>query len=352
MNERLRYGLVGCGEIAVHTSKAILNSQASCVVHCMDIRGELAEDLAAKHGAKAATRLEDLLGDEQVQAVIISTPHYLHAPLAIQAAQAGKHVISEKPMACTLAEADAMIEAADKAGVKLGILLPQRLGFHVQKARELVRGGAVGRVLAFQFHSMSAKPESYWHGGYTGRAKDDWRMYLEKSAGGILIMNMVHNLDSFVCILDPAPQRIYAEHSTLATKVEVEDYLSMVMRLKDGAIVSLDASSAAPGKESHGDRIYGEKGQIDLGRNVFRVFLTEPSADLKAGEWLEISKPPTWPDTRTEYVDRFAQAVLTGGEPPVSGREGRRSLEIIRGAYLSMKRGRPVKFPVRERPEA
>lgn len=349
MSERVRYGLIGCGEIAVQTSKSILSSGASCVVHCMDVRGPLAEDLAAKHGAKATANLDDLLKDDRVQAVIVSTPHYLHSPLAVRAARAGKHVIGEKPMATTLDEADAMIEAADKAGVKLGVLLPSRLGFHAQKARELVRGGAIGRVLAYQFHAMSNKPESYWHGGYTGRAKDDWRMFLGRSGGGILIMNLVHNIDTFISILDPAPQRIYAEYSTLATKVEVEDYLCLVMRLAEGAVVSLDAASAAPGKESYGDRIYGEQGQIDLGRKTLRVYLEQPWGDLKAGEWLEIPKPEDFPsDTRGAYVDAFSRAVLTGGEPPVSGREGRRSLEVIRGAYLSMKRGRPVEFPVQE----
>jgi UDP-N-acetyl-2-amino-2-deoxyglucuronate dehydrogenase len=345
----LRYGLIGCGEIAVQTSKAILSSQASCVVHCMDVRGDLAADLAAKHGAKATADLDNLLRDDQVQAVIVSTPHHLHAPLAVKAAQAGKHVISEKPMATTLDEADAMIAAAERAGVKLGVLLPLRLNYQAVKAGELVRGGAIGRVLAYQFHAMAAKPESYWHGGYTGRAKDDWRISLDTSGGGILIMNMVHNLDTFVSILDPSPKRVYAEYSTLATKVQVEDYLSLVMRLSDGAVVSLDASSAAPGRESFGDRIYGEKGQIDLGKGVLRVYVSQPQGDLKPGQWNEIPAPADYPsDTRLAYVDGFSRAVLEGGDPPVSGHEGRRSLEIIRGAYLSMKRGRPVEFPVSE----
>jgi predicted dehydrogenase len=352
--------MIGCGEISLQTSKAVLASQSCQVVHCMDIRKELATDLAARHGARASDRLEDLLGDKEVQAVVISTPHATHAPLAIAAAQAGKHVLGEKPMATTLPEADAMIAAAQKAGVKLGTFLPMRFGFTVQKARELVAGGAIGPVLAYQFHSMALKPDHYWEGGYTGRCKDPWRKYLSSGGGGILIMNLVHNLDSFVYIVDPSPQRVYAEYSTEATKVEVEDYLSMVMRLKGGAVVSLDAASAAPGKESYGDRIYGQKGQIafirtafgtqtvSTGRRGLSVYLQEPWNGIKAQEWVELPPPEKHPDSRAQYLDGFAKAVLEGGEVPVPGTEGRRSLEIIRGAYLSMQRGVPVEFPVKE----
>jgi predicted dehydrogenase len=347
MSDRLRFAFLGCGEISLHTSASILASEHCRAVACMDIRRELADDLAARHGAGATDRLDDVLNDDEVQAVVISAPHWQHAPLSIAAAQAGKHVLVEKPMACTLAEADAMIAAADAAGVKLAVFLPQRLGFAYAKASELLRAGAIGEVIAYKIHGMSHKPPHYWHGGYTGRARDDWRISLATSGGGYLIMNQIHNLDSLVSLIDPRPQRIYAEYGTLNTPVEVEDFLSFVMRLAGGAIVSLDGASAAVGGESHGDRVYGTKGQLHVGKGC-RVFLAEPWGDLKAEEWIELPAPQDHPNSRTAYIDAFAQAVMHDAAPPVDGREGRRSLEIARGAYLSMQRGRPVDFPVRE----
>jgi predicted dehydrogenase len=360
VSNRVRFGLIGCGEIAVQTSRSVLASGACQVVHCADVRKELADDLAGKHGARSTTRYEDLLADKDVQAVVLAVPHALHAPIAIAAAKAGKHVLGEKPMACTLTEADAMIAAAKKAGVKLGLLFPMRYSFNVMKARELVAAGAIGRVIGYQFHAMMLKPSSYWRGGYTGRCQDDWRMHLASSGGGMLIMNLVHNLDAFVYILDPKPQRIYAEYSTLATPVEVEDIVSFVMRLRDGALVTLDCSSIAPGKESYGDRIFGEKGQIaftrthfgsftaSTGRRGLGLFLEEPWNGMKAQEWLEIAPPEEKADGRRDCLDAFAKAILEGADSPCPGEQGRRSLEIIRGAYLSMKRGGPVEFPVVE----
>ena len=224
----------------------------------------------------------------------------------------------------------------------------QRLGSAYAKARELVVGGAIGKVVAVKIHGMGNKPESYWHGGFTGRAKDDWRMSLATSGGGYLIMNLIHNLDSMVAIIDPQPERIYAEYVTARTPVEVEDFISAVMRLADGTVVSLDGSSAAIGGESFGDRYYGTGGQIAIGGRGLRVYLDEPCGDLPAGEWVKIPKGEQAANTRTVMVDRFAEAVTTGGDVPVSGVQGRRALEIARGAYLSMQQGGPVTFPVGE----
>ena len=348
MSDRLAYALIGCGEIAVQTSKGVLASEKGRVVHCMDIRGDLAEDLAARHEARATDQLDVVLADEEVQAVIVSTPHYTHSPLAVRAAEAGKHVLVEKPVACTLAETDAMIAAAEKAEVKAGVMHVQRLGFAYATARELVQGGAIGNVVAAKIHGMSDKPGSYWHGGFTGRVKDDWRTRLASAGGGYLIMNQIHNLDSMVSILDPTPQRIYAEYGTFRTPVEPEDYLSFVLRLEGGAIVSLDGSSAAVGGGSFGDHIYGACGQVVISREGLQVYVNRPWGELDVDTWNDIPAPADPPNTRSVMVDAFADAVFTDAEVPVPVRQGRRALEIVRGALLSMQRGAPVEFPVKE----
>ena len=348
MSERLNLAFLGCGEISVHSSDAVSRSARARIVHCMDIRKDLAADIAGRHDAKSTDELDVVLADADVQAVVISTPHFQHAPLSIAAARAGKHVLVEKPMACTLTEADAMIAAADDAGVKLAVFLPQRLSFGYATARRLVAAGAIGDVVAYKIHDLADKPGDYWHGGFTGRAKDDWRMSLATSGGGFLLMNEIHNLDSFVSIVDPRPQRIYAEYGTFRTPVEVEDFLSMVMRLDSGAVVSLDGSSAAVGCETHGDRVYGTKGQLAPGNKTCRVHLSEPWEDIPADQWVELTAGEDYPDSRTAYLDAFCRAVMDDTDPPVSGAEGRRSLEIARGAYLSMRRGAVVSFPVQE----
>ncbi len=349
MPERFRYALVGCGEIAVRTLEAILNSEVAEVVCCMDVKESMAEDLGVRCGGTWTTDYADVLADDRVQAVILSTPHYLHEPQTIAAAEAGKHVIVEKPIACNLKQADAMIAATERARVKLDVLYPRRFSFCTETARRLVREGAIGEVSAIQFHGMGDKPETYWNSGWSGRVRTDWRTSREKSGGGMTIMNLSHNIDAMVHILDMKPTQIFAEYDNFRTPIsEVEDFMSFVMRLESGAIVSLNASSAAPGDESLGDRIYGEKGQIVMRARSIRVYVTESWGDLKGGEWNEFSAPEGHIDGRRRHVDGFARAVMEGGEAPVSGRDARRALEIVRGAYISGRTGEPVKFPVVE----
>ncbi len=350
MSEPFGYGMVGCGEIATYTSERILDSDRCRLIQCMDPVETLAADIAARHaGATYTTRFEDILENGRVEGVIISTPHYLHMPQTIAAAQAGKHVLVEKPIACTLSEADAMIAACSHADVTLGVLYPARFGFPIETARRFVRGGAIGTVHAVQFHFMYEKAPCYWTGGYTGRAKTDWRMSRAKSGGGVTLINLSHDLDAMNHILDMQPIRIQSEYDTHRTPgVDVEDFMSFIMRLRTGTIVSLNASSAAAGSLIFGTQIYGEKGVIHITSPGLRVFTREPFEGLKPDAFTEIATPPDAADGRRLHVDGFARAARVGQPAPVSGEEARRTLEIIRGAYLAGKRHAAVEFPVQD----
>ena len=142
----LRIGMIGCGEIAVQNAKAVHEAPNATIAAVADVNEAVAQDLAGRYNAPYHTATEELLARDDVDAVVISVPHFLHAPLAIQAAQAGKHVIVEKPMATTLAEAEQMLAAANAAGVQLATLYCQRYLPYVQRAKSLIDQGALGRV--------------------------------------------------------------------------------------------------------------------------------------------------------------------------------------------------------------
>src|SRR3954469_22775268 len=114
---RLRLGMIGCGEIAVRTAAAIASSQYAQHVMVMDTKAELAQDLGGAYGVPWTDQVVDLLANPEVDAVYIAVPHHLHAPLTIQAANAGKHILVEKPIATTLADGEAMIAATRDNGV-------------------------------------------------------------------------------------------------------------------------------------------------------------------------------------------------------------------------------------------
>ncbi|MCW8133471.1 MAG: Gfo/Idh/MocA family oxidoreductase [Planctomycetota bacterium] len=344
---KVRFGLIGCGEIAMQSLQALKLHPEVCQVSAVqDVNEPLAKDTGEKTGAAVFTDPAKLLERDDVDAVVISTPHFLHAPLTIQAAQAGKHVACEKPIACTLEQADQMIAACKSASVLLTVNYILRYDAPQKKAADLIAQGAIGKVIRFQAHVAADKPESYWSGGYTGRNKSDWRQSKEKSGGGVLIMNLIHDIDRIHKIAGLAPARLYAEYDTHSTPVEVEDNISVTVRYTNGAIGSIDAMSCARGKESFGNRIYGTDGQIELGWPL-RVFTTRDVPGLKKNEWNTLELPgKAWgPEPRGEFFERFARAILKGDTAcDISGEEARASLAFCLAAYESADKRAPVEF--------
>ncbi len=341
MDKELRIGIIGCGEIAVSHARSIADARNARIVMTMDVKREVAKDLADRYGAAHTTDLDEVLSNPDVDAVYIATPHYLHAPISIKAADAGKHVMVEKPIAVDLQQARDMIEAAERNGVLLSVCFVMRYRPDVRKAKELLGQGVIGDVIALKMSAMGDKPASYWHGGYSGRVKTDWRTKKDQSGGGILIMNAVHNIDMMRFITGLEAVRVYAEYDTFVTPVEVEDWINVIVRYDNGAIGSIDASSCAKGREGFGDRIFGKEGHIALG-NPLRLYTTLPVKGLEPGRWNEIQLPQIR-NPRILYIEEFAEAVLSGAdEPPVTGEDGLKALQIILAAYESGEKHQPV----------
>jgi len=343
---KIRYGLIGCGEIAMHSLKAIQESPEVCeIIAVQDVAEALAKDAGTKNNVPWFTDVTKLLALKELDAVVISTPHFLHAPLTIQAAQAGKHVACEKPIACTLEQSDAMIAACKAAGVLLTINYVLRYDEMLLKLRELLQSGAIGEIIRFQAHAAADKPESYWSGGYTGRNKSDWRQSKEKSGGGVLIMNLIHDLDRIHWVTGLKPVRVYAEVATHCTPVEVEDNISVVARYANGAIGSVDAMSCARGRDGLGQRLYGTHGQIVI-QHPLKVFTTkEGIPGLKPNEWTTFNfNDEEWgADQRRKFFAHFAQSIASGAKTcDVTGEAARESLAFCLAAYESGQKQAPV----------
>jgi len=341
MEKRFKFGMVGSGEIAFKaTAVSIKESSNACMVMCLDPVEQVAASFGKEYGIPYTTKLEELLANPEVEGVIISAPHHLHAPIAIQAAQAGKHVIVEKPMATKVKDAQAMIKTAREARVALSTLFPFRFNEETSKAKELISKKVLGEIIGIHFHSIGGKAESYWEGGYSGRVKTDWRKKWETAGGGYLIMNMVHYLDQMWYITGLKPERVYAEFDTYKTKVEVEDFITVTMRYKDGPIGSLFAASCIQGDKSRGNKIFGTLGQMEVG-SPLRIFLEKEAAGLKAGEWNEIPLAQEV-EPRRMLIESFVNSLCQGKEPPVYMEEGIKSLELIEAAYESGRTHKPV----------
>lgn len=345
MSRKLRIGMIGCGEIAwKSTGPSISASGKAEMVVAMDPVENVARSFGEAFSVEATTALEAVLTSPDVDAVVISTPHYLHAPLTIAAARAGKHVMVEKPIACTLEQADAMIAACKNAGVLLAVNLVSRYDPDTAQAKEWIAQGVIGKIIACKFHVAANKPDSYWTGGYTGRVQTVWRKSKQQSGGGILIMNLVHDIDRFRYITGLEAVRVYAEYDTYATDVEVEDFITLSIRYDNGALGSIMASSCARGGEGTGNRIYGTEGQIVFDRGKLRVYTEREVEGLQSGAWNEVQVPVI--DARQVFIERFAEAWSEGRTPDIPGEEGRKTLEVIYAAYRSGEIHQSVSLPM------
>jgi len=345
MKDILGIGIIGCGEIAVIHAKAIEKAKNAEIRMVMDVNEDVARDLGQKYAVPYSTHLEELLSREDIDAVYIATPHYLHSPLAIKAAQAGKHIMVEKPLAIDLEEADKMISECKKQKVALSVCLVMRYLPSVIKAKELVRKGVIGKVVGIRISSLGEKPLSYWKQGYSGRVKTDWRSSKKKSGGGVLIMNITHDIDMLRYITGLEVTQVFSQYDTFITPVEVEDMIMVILRYSNSALGVIEASSFIKERESDADEIFGSEGRITL-TNPPLVYTTKNIANFKGGEWKKLEEPTSSYDPRAKYIEEFAQAVLSGQDPPIKGEDGRVALEIVLAAYKSGKENKAVSFPL------
>lgn len=343
-------GIVGCGEISSKATAPAFREAANVKIEMvMDIVRWAAKDLGERYGVSYTTELDELILNPKVDFVYIATPHHLHAPIAIKAAKAGKHVLVEKPIAVNLKQADEMISECRRNGVKLSVCFPLRYTPQVQKAKELVDRGLLGDIIGIRIVNLVVKPLKYWTGGYTGRIKSDWRMSKEKSGGGILIMNSIHNIDYIRYVTGLEAKRVYSEYDTFLTPVEVEDFINVVIRYENGAIGVVEASSCASrgpdSVEVYGDNIYGSKGQLVIpnpyGPPFLWIYTRESTEYGESSRWHKVRLERKY-NPLTRFVEKFADAILSGRDPPVTGEDGRRALEIVVAAYESGLRKMPV----------
>ncbi len=340
-DRKLRLALVGCGEISAHNAAGIRASKHCTLAQVMDLDGQAAGSLGRQFHVPHTTELDTVLNDAGLDAVVIAVPHHLHAAIAIRAAAAGKHVIVEKPIATTLADADAMIAACERAGVTLSVLFAFRYQPHILRARELVQAGAVGDVVGTSIQFAIENPAGYWGQGYTGRVLTDWRGSWEKCGGGVLIMNVCHTIDYFRFITGLEVSQVYSTFSTLNSPVEVEDIIAVSLRYEGGGVGSIQAATLARGEQVAEERIWGKHGTLVLAPAPPQVYTLRKVGGLKPATWQGLGKLPKV-NPVAAYMDRLATSIFENRPPDVTGHDGRENLAVVLAAYEAGREGRAI----------
>jgi UDP-N-acetylglucosamine 3-dehydrogenase len=330
---KLKIGVIGCGSIAQHRHlpEYASNKEVEIVAVC-DIVEERVKKTADKYGAEAYTNYKEMLSNHQVEAVSVCTPNYLHAPISIAALNAGKHVLCEKPMATSTEEAENMIAAAEKNGRKLMIAHNQRFVPSHQKAKELIEKGEAGKIYSFRSAFGHGGPE-----GWSADGKDSWFFKKDEAFIGAMGDLGVHKTDLLRYVLGEEFVEVGAFVETSAKEnADVDDTAVCVLKTESGTIGTLAASWSYVSKEDNSTIIYGEKAILRLEDDpVHSLVVQYATGEVVRYELGGIQTNEDGGQTNSRVIDQFVQSVLMDTEPPVSGSEGLKSLQVVLAALDS-----------------
>jgi predicted dehydrogenase len=274
--------------------------------------------------------LDEALASNDVQAIDAALPHVMHAPLALRAAKAGKHFMTEKPMARTLAEADRMIRATERAGVKFMVAENQRFLPTANKAKELIDQGLLGRVFLVRVYELWLSPV----GG--------WRLLRKNSGGGNLLDSGIHAIDT-LRLLGSEIANVYARiKREVLLNLQGEDTAFVSVKFRNGAIGDLITSwgieHAGPQARFY---VYGTEGALW----DFNGLYVQSNRGEQYKKPMKLEVPER--DTFALETEHFIDCIINDRTPIMDGREGRKDLEVVLAAYRSAKTGRQVNLPLR-----
>ncbi len=341
--QKIGFGIIGVGNIAPLHAEAIKNTTDAQLVAVATRDQTRGKAFADKYGCDLNADYHDLIARPDTNVIAICTPHYLHAPMTIDSASAGKHVLCEKPMARSTAECDAMISACERGGVYLGIIFQSRFDPLTRKLKSLIDSTVLGRLLWVSANTIWYRSDEYYRSG-------PWRGTLDQEGGGVLINQAIHAIDLLLW-LTGMPMRVTARIRTLNHSIEVEDGVLAALEYADNRLGLIQATTAAfPGFPERLE-FYGSRGSAIYHKGEGRLewHLAEPREDYV--EQADVSSGAAQPmdvsaaGHTAQYQD-FVTAIREGRAPAVDGRAGRQSVEFVEAVYRSARTNSTITLPM------
>jgi predicted dehydrogenase len=336
----LNFAFVGCGRISSKHVDAIAAADGAKVVAVCDVRPERAQKLAAKLAVPWFTDLDDMLVKvPSIDVVSILTPTGYHAEHVIRVAKHRKHIVVEKPIALRLEDADEMILACDRAGVRLFVVKQNRYNLPVQRLRRALEAGRFGKLVMGTVRVRWCRRQDYYD-------QDAWRGTWELD-GGVLANQASHHVDLLMWMLGPVDS-VFAMTATQLVNVETEDTAAVLLRFSNGALGIIEATTATRPVDLEGSiSILGERGTVVIGGFAVNELVTWKFEDKLPEDDTVIAESRTMPDNvygfgHRAFMQNVVNTIRGEGAALVDGLEGRKSIEVINAIYESVQTGREV----------
>jgi len=341
----MNFGIIGCGIIAFTHATALkqLKDEGCILYACCDIIPEKADQYAKDHDVeKVYYNYHELLADPKVDIVCVCVPSGLHGQVAMDASNAGKAIVCEKPMEITPAKIHQIIDVVRKNNTKMQCIFQRRLMPVAIALRELVRNGTLGRICMAEARLNYFRDQAYYNSA-------GWRGTWELDGGGAMMNQGVHGIDLILWMLDDEIETIYGKAKTMSRNIPVEDTAAALIQMKSGAMCIIEgATTAYPGFSST-FTIYGDKGTVSF-----------DDQHIIAWEFIDKENAPARPDLGDDVVGGaknpidigiyghicllrdIAEAVRDDRAPMLPPEEAALAVQVICGIYESSRQGKPV----------
>ena len=337
---RLGFGIVGCGVISNWHAKAIGEIEGIRLIGVTDVYKDSRDKFALNYGVHSFDSTDEMFANNEIDVVCICTPSGLHAPLALQAAEAGKHIILEKPMALNLKETDEIIAACKKNNVKLTVISQLRFTDAVTRLKEAVDQGLLGKLIMGDIYMKYNRSQEYYD-------KSGWRGTWKMDGGGALMNQGIHGIDLLQYIMGPV-KSVFAHTRTLVRDIEVEDSAIAILEFQNGALGTIQGTTSIYPGSPRVLEINGDKGTIALEEDSIIKWIIEghemPEGIVMGNSTYNSSSNPS--DFSTEghtfQIRDMAQAIWEDRKPLVDQYEGKKPIEIIMAIYESSRTGKLV----------
>ena len=359
--EKIKTAVIGCGKVGHFHARAFQACPESELVACLGRDMKKTEEFAAIYGIRAFTDLETMVRETGVQAVSICTPHPNHADIAVRCCELGLHIAIEKPLAASLEDCDAIIEAAKKNNVVGTTICQRRFYKPAQRVKKAIDDGKLGKPILGTVNMLGWRDMAYYR-------SDPWRGTWKGEGGGVLINQAPHQIDLLLWYMGEV-EELYGMWDTLNhPELEVEDTAACVIRFKNGAIGNIVVSNSQNPALFGNVRVHGSNGasvgvQTDGGAMfiagvsgiaeppVNDIWTVEGEADqleaYKTADREFFTSVNSTDYFHTEQLSDFLKAIQTGTSPLITLEAGRQTVELITGIYRSMRDGKPVRFPLK-----
>ncbi len=340
---KIRFAIVGCGRISAnHITALKAHEDRAEIAAVCDIEPKALATAQEATGAPGFASLEQLLAKSDAEVICLATPSGLHASQAITAARAGRHVVTEKPMATRWADGKAMVQACDEAGRRLFVVKQNRLNATLQQLKKAVDAHRFGRIYLVNVNVWWQRPQSYYDAA-------KWRGTWEFD-GGAFMNQASHYVDLLPWLIGPIAS-VQAFTGTLGRRIETEDTGVASFRWRSGTLGSMSVTMLTYPKNLEGSiTVLGEKGTAKVGGMAVNKMEHWEFAD-KQPEDAQVTAASyetasVYGHGHTAYYDNVIKTLRGEAEAHTDGREGLHSLELLTAIYLSARDGRPVGLPL------